>query len=162
MSRKIAYSGILLALNLVLFSMINIFQTNTIFLLGLASLPISIIIMNWGPKTGTIFYVASALLGFMIISNKVHWILYVFMFGIYGLIKYLIEKDIPIYIEYILKLIYANIALIIVYFIAKQIVYIPQKWYLILIFEVAFLVYDYAYSLFIDYYNSKLKNLINR
>lgn len=162
MSRKIAYSGILLALNLVIFSMINIFQTNTIFLLGLASLPISIIIMNWGPKTGTIFYVASALLGFMTISNKVHWILYVFMFGIYGLIKYLIEKDIPIYIEYILKLIYANIALIIVYFIAKQIVYISQKWYLILIFEVAFLVYDYAYSLFIDYYNCKLKNLINR
>lgn len=48
MSRKIAYAGMLLAVDTVLFLMVNIFQTNTIFLLGLASLPIAIVIMNWG------------------------------------------------------------------------------------------------------------------
>ena len=47
MSKKIAYSGILLAVDLVLFAMINVLQTNTLFLLGLASLPIAVIIMNW-------------------------------------------------------------------------------------------------------------------
>ena len=50
MSRKIAYAGMLLAVDSVLFLMVNVFQTNTIFLLGLASLPIAIVIMNWGPK----------------------------------------------------------------------------------------------------------------
>ena len=38
-------------------------------------------------------------------TNKFQWILYTFTFGVYGLIKYIIEKDRPIYIEYILKII---------------------------------------------------------
>lgn len=160
MSKKIAYSGILLAVNLLLFAMLNVFQTNTLFLLGLASLPIAIVIMNWGPKTGFVFYLGSIILGFIVINNKAHWIIYIFTFGVYGLIKYLVEQDRPIYVEYILKLIYANIALVAVYFIVRQFVYVPTQWYFILLFEVAFLVYDYAYSLFIDYYNTKLKKMI--
>ena len=162
MSRKIAYSGILLAVDVLLFIMLNVLQTNTLFLLGLASLPIAVIIMNWGPKTGAVFYIASVIFGFMVINNKAHWVIYVFTFGIYGLIKYLVEQDRPVYVEYVLKLIYANVALAIVYFIVKQFVYVPKQWYLILLFEVVFLVYDYAYSLFIDYYNQKLKRIINR
>lgn len=149
-----------MAVNLLLFAMLNVFQTNTLFLLGLASLPIAIVIMNWGPKTGFVFYLGSIILGFIVINNKAHWIIYIFTFGVYGLIKYLVEQDRPIYVEYILKLIYANIALVAVYFIVRQFVYVPTQWYFILLFEVAFLVYDYAYSLFIDYYNTKLKKMI--
>ena len=156
MSRKIAYSGILLAINLILLLLINVIPINTLFLMGLASLPIAIIIMEYGPKSGFVFYIASVILGFIVINSKFQWVLNTFTFGIYGLIKFIIEQDRPIYIEYILKLLYANIALVILYFIARQFVVIPQKWYLIILFEVVFLVYDYAYSLFIDYYNEKL------
>ena len=159
MSRKIAYAGMLLAVDTVLFLMVNLFQTNTIFLLGLASLPIAVVIMNWGPKTGIAFYIASVILSFIAMANKIHWAIYTITFGIYGLVKFIIEQDRPIYVEYILKLVYANIALVILYFIAKQFVYIPEKWYFVLLFEVVFLVYDYAYSLFIDYYNKKLKRI---
>ena len=69
MSKKIAYSSILLAINLILLILINIIPMNTLFLMGLASLPISIIIMEYGPKSGVIFYIASVLLGFIIINN---------------------------------------------------------------------------------------------
>ena len=55
MSKKIAYSGVLLALNLILLILINIIPINTLFLMGLASLPISIVIMEYGPKSGFIF-----------------------------------------------------------------------------------------------------------
>ena len=149
MSRKIAYAGMLLAVDTVLFLMVNLFQTNTIFLLGLASLPIAIVIMNGGPKTGIAFYIASLVISFIAMANKIHWIIYVLTFGIYGLIKFIIEQDRPIYIEYILKLSYANITLVVLYFIIRQFIVIPQKWYLVI-------VYDYVYSLFIDYYNEKL------
>ena len=80
----------------------------------------------------------------------------------YYLVKFLIEQDRPIVVEYILKLVYANIALVVLYFIAKQFVYVPAKWYLVLLFEVVFLIYDYVYSLFIDYYNKKLKNIFEK
>ena len=84
MSKKIAYSSILLAINLILLILINIIPMNTLFLMGLASLPISIIIMEYGPKSGVIFYIASVLLGFIIINNKVQWVLNSFTFCGYG------------------------------------------------------------------------------
>lgn len=162
MSKKISLCGILLALNIVFLILVNIFMTNTLFFMGLASLPISIVIMRFGPKSGFIFYLGSALLSFMVLANKAHWIVYIFTFGIYGLVKYLIESDRNIVIEYILKLLYANICLFIMYMIIKQFMHVPVKAYLLIIFEIAFLVYDYAYSLFIDFYYDRLEKIIHR
>ena len=162
MSKKISYSGIILAINLILLILINVIPMNTIFLMGLASLPISIIIMEYGPKSGFVFYIASVILGFIVINSKFQWILNTFTFSIYGLIKYIIERDRPIYTEYILKMLFANIAIFIVYLILKPFVYIPINLFTVLTFEVLFIVYDHIYSLFIEYYNTKLKKIINK
>ena len=99
-------------------------------------------------------------ISFMILANKSQWILYIFTFGIYGLVKYIIEKDRSIFIEYILKLISANILIGITYFILKFFIYIPVNIITISIFEIAFIIYDYVYSIFIDYYNDKLRKII--
>ena len=162
MSKKIAYSSILLAINLILLILINIIPMNTLFLMGLASLPISIIIMEYGPKGGVIFYIASVLLGFIIINNKVQWVLNSITVCGYGLIKYFIERDRPIYIEYLFKIAFANIAMFIVYMILRQFIYIPINLIIILTFEVLFIVYDNVYSLFIEYYDTKLKRILKR
>lgn len=162
MSRKIAYGGILLSLNSILLLLVNIIPINTLFLLGLASLPIAIVIMEYGPKAGIIFYIGSVLLSFMIMANKAQWILYIFTFGIYGLIKYIIEKDRSFIQEYILKFLVANILIIFAYIILKQFVYIPVNIFTLLIFEIAFIVYDFVYSQFIDFYNDKLRRFVKR
>ena len=162
MSRKIAYGGILLAINSILLLLVNVIPINTLFLLGLASLPIAIVIMEWGPKAGVIFYIGSVLLSFMLMANKSQWILYIFTFGIYGLVKYIIEQDRSFIQEYIMKLICANILIVIAYFILKPFVYIPVNIITIAIFEVAFIIYDFVYSRFIDYYNDKLRKLVNK
>lgn len=162
MSRKIAYGGILLAINSILLLLVNIIPINTLFLLGLASLPIAIVIMEWGPKAGVIFYVGSVLLSFMLMANKSQWILYIFTFGIYGLVKYMIEQGRSFTQEYVMKLICANILIVITYFILKPFVYIPVNIITIVIFEVAFIIYDFVYSKFIDYYNDKLRKLVNK
>lgn len=162
MSRKIAYGGILLAINSILLLLVNVIPINTLFLLGLASLPIAIVIMEWGPKAGVIFYIGSVLLSFMLMANKSQWILYIFTFGIYGLVKYIIEQDKSFIQEYIIKLICANILIVITYFILKPFVYIPVNIITIAIFEVAFIIYDFVYSRFIDYYNDKLRKLVNK
>lgn len=160
MSRKVAYGGILLSLNIILLLLVNIIPINTLFLLGLASLPIAIVIMEYGPKSGIIFYIGSVLLSFMIMANKAQWILYIFTFGIYGLVKYIIEKDRNFIQEYILKFLAANILIIFAYIILKQFVYIPINIFTILIFEIAFIVYDFVYSQFIDFYNDKLRRFV--
>lgn len=160
MSRRIAYGGMLLGVNIILLLLINIIPMNTLFLMGLASLPISVVIMEQGPKSGVAFYLASIVLGFIVMNSKLQWILYTLTFGIYGLIKYLIEQDRHIFWEYILKIIFANIIIVLVYFILRAFVYIPVNLFTILCFEVAFIVYDYVYTRFIEYYDTKLRKII--
>lgn len=162
MSKRVAYGGILLALNIIILSMINIIPMNTLFLMGLASLPISVVIMEYGLKSGIAFYVACILLSFIIISNKIQWIVYISTFGIYGLIKYIIEQDINIYFEYILKILFANVQIVMLYFILRYFIYIPINLLSVLLFQIAFIFYDYAYTLFIGYYNTKIKSKLNK
>ena len=162
MSRKIAYGGILLALNCIILLLVNIIPINTLFLLGLSSLPIAVVIMEYGPKAGILCSIGSVLLSFMLMANKSQWILYIFTFGIYGLVKYIIEKDRSFIQEYIMKLVAANILIIITYFILKFFVYIPVNIITIIIFEIAFIIYDFVYSKFIDYYNEKLRRFVNK
>ncbi|WP_455538817.1 hypothetical protein [Terrisporobacter sp.] len=162
MSRKVAYGGILLALNCILLLLVNVLPINTLFLLGLASLPIAIVIMEWGPKAGIVFYIGSVLLSFIIMAQKTQWILYIFTFGIYGLVKYIIERDRSFVEEYFLKFLSANILIIITYFILKPFIYIPINLITIVIFEISFIIYDFVYSRFIDFYNDKLRRLVNR
>lgn len=160
MNKKIAYGGMLLAVNVILLFLINIIPNNTMFLMGLASLIVAVVAMEWGIKTAFVYYLGSVILGFLVMSNKIHWIVYVCTFAVYGIIKYLIEKDRPLYLEYILKLAYANIAAIMLYFVLKTIVYFPMNIFMFLAFQVVFLVYDYAYSMFINYYNHKLRKIL--
>lgn len=161
MSKKMAYSGILLGLNIVLLLISNLISINTMFFMVLASLIISVIVMEYGVNTGVVFYIASIILSFVVMPNKAQWLLYTLTFGIYGLVKYFIEKGRPIYIEVILKLIFANLVAVILYLILKNIVIIPINIITIIVYQVAFLVYDYVYSLFIEYYNEKIKRIIN-
>lgn len=160
MSKKVAFGGILLAVNIILLLLINIIPINTLFIMGLASLPISIIIMEFGPKSGIAFYIGSIILGFIVMANKFQWILYTTTFGVYGLIKYMVERDLPIYIEYILKLLFANIIIVVLYITLKQFIYIPANLMTVAIFEVVFIIYDNVYSSFIEYYNDKLRKVI--
>ncbi|HBH1337908.1 TPA: hypothetical protein SOK46_002020 [Clostridioides difficile] len=160
MSIKVAYGGVLLALNVILLTLTNIIPVNTLFIMGLASLLVSIVIMEWGFKSGIAFYIGSIVLGFIVMTSKSQWIVYSLTFGIYGIVKYLIEKDRSIYIEYFMKLVFANIMILILYFLLRTIVYIPINIFIIGSFEIAFIVYDYVYSSFIGYYNNRLRKML--
>nr|UWI50507.1 hypothetical protein NZ312_02115 [Clostridioides difficile] len=160
MSIKVAYGGVLLALNVILLTLTNIIPVNTLFIMGLASLLVSIVIMEWGFKSGIAFYIGSVALGFIVMASKSQWIVYSLTFGMYGIVKYLIEKDRSIYVEYLMKLVFANIMIVILYFILRTIVYIPINIIIVVSFEAAFIIYDYVYSSFIDYYNNRLRKML--
>ncbi|MDU6115229.1 MAG: hypothetical protein E6649_12455 [Paeniclostridium sordellii] len=160
MGKKISYTGILLALNIILLILSNIIPVNTLFFMGLASLIVAIVVLEYGFKMGVVFYIASSILSFFIIMNKAQWLLYVSTFALYGLIKYTIENGRSIYLEIFLKLVFANSIMIFLICILKGIIFIPVNIVSILLFQIIFLVYDYVYTLFIDYYETKLRKII--
>lgn len=166
-SRKIAYLGVLLALNQVFIFLSSIVKTNTLALFSLAALMIGIVIVEFGVKNGILFYIASSILGFFLTTSQLEIVTYILFFGLYSIVKYAIEKTAfqmksARIFEMAAKLIFFNLTDISIYFILKGIVNIQLYWWLIIIAELAFIAYDYAFSILINYYIRKIQPKIKK
>lgn len=160
-SKKVTLSGLLLALVVITLFLATVSPVNEMSLYALSSFFVSVVIIELGIKAGWAFYAASCLLS-LIIPNKVALIPYIVFFGLYGIVKFYIEKLSKLALEYILKLIFFNI------FVAVTVLYLNQlipegfqrysMWALILAAELVFVIYDYAYTLFIQYYRHRIRN----
>lgn len=157
-SKDIAYLGVLLGLNLLFLILSSVIETNTIILMAAAALMIGIVIVEFGGKSGSIFYIASCILGFFLTFNKVEIITYILFFGLYSLIKHIIEYKITNkVVALLLKFIFFNISLLCLYFVINQFITLKLFWWMILGAEVLFLIYDYAFTVFINYYINNIR-----
>ncbi|WP_317317088.1 hypothetical protein [Peptostreptococcus russellii] len=162
-ARAISFSGIVLAFNLMVFPLMNIFPINTVAFMVIASLFSSVIIIEYGLKSGFVYSLATVIFGFFIISNKIHFLTYLFIFAFYGLIKSLIEKNIKNNLmDIFTKQLYATLLAIALFFISKLLIDFELKLIYILSFEIAFFIYDYFYSIFIKNYIIKIRKYINK
>lgn len=163
-ARKIAFSGLFLALNAIVFLAINYIPINTLALMAVASLFSSVIILEFDLKTGAVFSVGSTMMAFFILANKLHFFTYLLTFGIYGVIKAIIEKKFTEKKQIFIKLIYANLAFATLVFLSTLFIKINIDLKLVLLllgFEFVFLIYDYFYTQFILFYLEKISRLIN-
>ena len=163
-SNHIAKGGIFAALSLILLYLSSVIPTNRLSILVIASCIIPLSIMVTGIKNTIVVYSAVSLLSLFIIPSKIISIAYILIFGSYGFIKYFLEKLRNMPLEIILKLLYFNIASAVILFLYKIVfLKIPNIniniYLLIIIVEVAFIVYDYALTTFISYAN---KNLLKK
>jgi len=164
-TKRVALSGILIALTVIVLFLATTLPTSRLSLYALSSFFISIVIIEYGIKNGWFFYLASLILTFIVIPNKIGLIPFVIFFGIYGLVKFYIERLNRIAVEYVLKVIFFNMSLVIGIFFVKEFflesinIRIPL-WAIIAVLEIVFVIYDYVYSLFIQYYKAKVRKII--
>jgi len=166
-TKKIALNGILGALAVISLLLATIMPTNRLSFYALSSFFISVAIVESGIKAGWLFYAATSLLSLIIVPEKLGLIPYVLFFGIYGIVKYYIEKLNKLIIEYVLKFIYFSICLGIAILTVSQLfntgLIAKMPWWLLVIaLESIFFVYDFVYTLFINYYREKLKPRLNQ
>jgi len=162
-AKDLTLGGILIALSLLILYSSSILPISTLTILTLASCLIPICIIRSSVKTGFLVYIGTTTLGFFIIPINII-IYYGLFFGIYGIIKYYIEKLQKLPIEIILKFIMFNIILIIILtviklFLGNIVINIPL-WLLWLIAQPVFLVFDYALTLIISYYLNRFHKTI--
>ena len=178
----IAFGGILTAMSLILFYLTRLIPTNTLTLLALLSFIPPIALMEKGVKTGVLVYICSSIGSFLFVPLNIS-ILYILFFGIYGLLKGFIERLNKRFIEIVLKLVFFNIALILGFFITKVILGIDVQiifskllsklatlglsqpmssvvTYVLL--QPAFLVFDYALTLLVGYYDDYIRKYIRQ
>lgn len=163
-TKDLTLSALLIALTLVILALNSILPISTLSILTLASVMIPVAIMRTSIKNAFMIYIASTLLGFLVLPKDII-ILYGLFFGIYGLVKFYIEKLNNLYLEISLKLLFAFMILIIYYFITKSFVSINLNvempiYFIIVLTLIIFLIYDYALTVLISYYLRKLHNRI--
>lgn len=157
-SSNIARGGLLTALGVIFIYLSNVAPTSKIYLLGVASCIIPLSIMWTNIKNSIVVYGATCILCLLLIGFKGGVITYILFFGLYGFAKYYIEKLRKLPIEILLKLIFFNVSIALIFLIyrvffaglLKMNIAIPLA---IFVFQFVFLIYDYALTLFISYVN---------
>ncbi len=162
-AKDLTLGGILIALTLVILYSSSILPISTLTILTLASCLIPICIIRSSVKTGFLVYIGSTTLGFFIIPINII-VYYGLFFGVYGIIKYYIERLRKLSLEIILKLIIFNIIFIIIFtvatlFLGNVVINIPL-WLLWILAQPTFIVFDYALTLIIGYYLNRFHKVM--
>lgn len=157
-SKDIAFLGILLGLNQLFIILSSVIETNTIILMSAAALVVAVAVVEFGGEKAILFYITSCIAGFFLTFDKIEIISYIGFFGLYSIIKYYIEiKIFNRLILYGVKILFFNLMLFAMYFLVKQFIILPVTWWMILAAQVLFLIYDYAFTIFISYYIKIIK-----
>lgn len=157
-SSNIAQSGIIIALTLAILYSTSLLPISTLSILTLASCLIPIAIIRTSLKSTLLIYVASSILSFFLVPINIS-VLYALFFGIYGIIKFFIEKLNNLILEIILKLLSFNLLLFIIYTIFKAFLGFKIQFSLLIFIgaaQIGFLIYDYALTLIISYFYNKI------
>jgi hypothetical protein len=165
-SNLIARGGILTAMGAMLIYLSTISPTSKVYILGVAAslIPLSVIITNL--RNSFIVYFATSIISFLMLGFKGSVVAYVIFFGLYGLIKYFVERLRNIPLEIVLKLLYFNISIGIIFYVYKlfftDLLKLNLPIYLVVIMlQFIFIIFDYALTLFIAYVTNHFSKLIN-
>jgi len=161
--REITLSAILIALTNIILYLNSLVPISTLSILTLASFLIPIALIRGSIRSALFVYIASSTIGLFILPINIV-LLYISFFGIYGIVKFFIEKLNKLYLEIILKIIFFNVILFISLFIFKSFVKIEiiklPIWLLFIISQPIFLIFDYALTLLISFYMQRIHNKI--
>ena len=170
MVKRITYSAVSLALTVIFLYTAAAFATGRIAALGLASLLCGICVSRFGIRYGVALYIGASILSLLILPNKTFALLYVLFAGYYPIVKLYIEKLNRLWAEWILKILFFNLALALIYIIIKtffmpaltSVLALLVLHYLVLaiiILQVIFVIYDWTMSYMIGYYDQFIRRI---
>lgn len=178
-SRDIAIGGILVALTIIVLYATSILPISTLAILTIASTIIPICIIRSNVQTSIFVYISSSLIAFFLVPINIS-LLYFIFFGVYGIVKYFIERIRKENLEIILKLVFFNIVFVIGFIIMQNILGVniiagleeliskffnnsARIYSLIILWIIAqpvFMIYDYAMTMIITFYMERIhKNI---
>ena len=155
-TKTISRCAFISALSFVLLFLSVITDTLNIVSLTLATSLLCVVVDKDGLKSAFITYIAISLINYLLLPDKFIALIYFIAFGNYAFIKYFIEKIKNIKIEFLIKLLVANIYFVLGYYIAHFFVNIEAikiSLYLLLF------ICDYAISVIFSYFNVRMSKL---
>lgn len=163
---KVAYPAVLGALALALIYIGSIAPTGNWGIVAVAGLLPAAAVISVGLKAGFLCWAGVSILAFLLIPEKFCVLLFGVLFGLYPMIKALIERLRKLPLEYLLKLAFFNAALTVLYLVMRTAVLqsLPEAlsaaWLLYLAGNIVFLIYDFGFSKLIAVYIARIQRAV--
>lgn len=169
-SRNISLAAMFAAMTLIVLYLASILPQLRLTLYFLSSIFVAGLLVENQPGMAMMLYVVVSGLGLLIVPGLFYVLPYVLLFGHYGIGKYFIERLRDKVAAYVLKLAYFNLALAAIYFLvlkadlllAGELVAELPLWLVIVLAQVAFVIYDFLYSKLTMFYAQKIRRKIVR
>lgn len=169
-TKKITFCAIMAALSVVIM-LTSYFPYLTYAIPAIASVFILIPTLEIGIKYGFLTFFVSAII-VLLVGEMEAKLLFVVFLGYYPIIKELVERYIKKILQYIIKFVTFNIALVVFYHLSTSLIGISADefsmglkygvYILVLLANVTFFVYDIALSRIIQLYFLRFHTLFNK
>ena len=178
-ARDIALGGILVALTTIVLYATSILPISTLAILTIASALIPVCIIRSNIQTSIFVYISSSLIAFFLVPINISFLYFIF-FGVYGIVKFFIERIRKEKLEILFKIVFFNIEFIIGFIIMQNVLGINiiaglevlmSRFFdtsgrtiasiiLWIVAQPIFLIYDYAMTMIITFYMERIhKNI---
>ena len=163
---KVAYPAILGAVSLILVYVGSIAPSGSWGIVAVAGLFPAAAVISVSLSAGTICWVGVSVLAFLMVPGKFCALMYAALFGLYPIIKSLIERIRCRGPEYLLKLVFFNVAFTVLYLTMKTAVLqslptvLSVVWVLYVVGNIVFLIYDFGFSKLISLYIARIDRAV--
>ena len=165
---RVALVGVLAALSLIALYLSAVSPTARMGIVAIAGLFPAGAVVSAGLKAGFFCYGAAGLLGLLLVPDKANALLYLLFFGLWPMLKSLLER-IPVRpLEWLCKLAFFNVVLTFCWFVLRDVLLaglpavFEQLWVLYVGGNVVFLIYDYGFSKLVMFYAARIDKAIRR
>lgn len=158
--------GVLAALGIVVLYLAAIAPMGRLGIVAVAGLMPAAAVVSSGFSAGVFCYAATGILGVILVPDKSAAVLYLLFFGLYPLVKCVIERLRKAPLEWLLKLAFFNAALTVCWFFFQAMLlsglpaFFAQLWALYLVGNLVFAVYDFGFSKLIALYAARIDKAV--
>jgi len=162
-AHQVSLTAMFAALSLIFLYLAAIWPAGRLSLYFLSSIFVAGMLVEERPAMAFLCYAVVCGLGLLIVPGLLLVVPYALLFGHYGIGKYLLERAVRDKITcFVLKLLYFDLFLAAVYFLAGELLLgsllaaVPL-WVLIVAAQVAFVIYDFLYSRVVLLYEQRIR-----
>ena len=173
-TKKLTLSAIITAFGALFMSLGAFVEVFDLTAAALASLLMVFVYLEIGSPYTYLVWICTTLISALIYPGSLLWLEYLFIFGIYPILKGYIERLYrPFWL--ILKLLYANLTVFLVFYLGELVLGIPfsegelfglpgyaVRLVLVLLLNLAFLLYDIFINVMVRFYMTRLRGRFKR
>jgi|AGTN01.1.fsa_nt_gi hypothetical protein len=167
-AHRVSLTAMFASMSLLFLYLASILPTVSIAMFFLSSVFVMGLVLEEEIGLAFLMFAAVSLLSLLLIPPQSLLVIpYVLFFGHYGIGKYYIETRIrDKIVRYILKLLYYNVALVLMYLLVSEVLLGDilsagiAYWLLILLAELAFVIYDFIFTKVTGYYFNRIRRLL--